>query len=341
MEPNALQITWFLLVGALIAGYAVLDGFDLGVGVLSLFGKSPEERRLHINAIAPVWDGNEVWLVTAGGALFAAFPPVYASVFSGFYLAFMLLLVALIFRAVSMEFRGKVDSDRWRRLWDWGFGLGSLLPGLLFGVTVGNLLMGLPLDAAGNYTGTFIDLLHPYPLIIGLLSLVMFTCHGAHYMAMKSEGELAERMRRWASGAWMAWVVLFAAASLFTFFIAPARMHGLTGNPLFWIVLLALFGALVGMALGLRSAKGGLAFGLSSLAIVAQVALVGLSLYPNLVPGVGAEGLSLSIANASSSDTSLTTMLIIAGVGMPFVLAYTIVIYRIFKGKVVIGPDSY
>jgi len=174
-----LQVTWFLLIGVLLTGFAILDGFDLGVGVWHLRARGDRERRTLLNAVGPVWDGNEVWLLTAGGALFAAFPPVYASVFSGFYMALMLLLLALIFRAVSMEFRGKVESDGWRRFWDLGFGLGSALPAILFGVAVGNIMRGIPLDADGNFTGTFFSLLHPYALATGLLSLAAFVCHGA------------------------------------------------------------------------------------------------------------------------------------------------------------------
>ncbi|MCL5030614.1 MAG: cytochrome d ubiquinol oxidase subunit II, partial [Bacteroidetes bacterium] len=174
-----LNLTWFLLVGVLIIGYAILDGFDLGVGVIHLFTKDEIEKRIEMNAIGPVWDGNEVWLLTGGGALFAAFPIVYATVFSGFYIAFMLLLTALIFRAVSFEFRGKVNSSGWKKLWDLAFGLGSLLPSILFGVAIGNILRGIPINEQGNFTGSFIDLLNPYSILIGLLSLAMFIMHGA------------------------------------------------------------------------------------------------------------------------------------------------------------------
>ncbi len=341
MEPSGLQITWYLLFGGLLAGYAVLDGFDLGAGVLSLFTRSERDKRLFINAIGPVWDGNEVWLITAGAALFAAFPPVYASVFSGFYLALMLLLVGLILRAVALEFRGQVDSPRWRRLWDWSFGLGSLVPALLFGVAVGNILLGLPLDANGDYSGTFVDLLHPYALLIGLLGLVMFVCHGALYLAMKTEGELAERLRRWAGRAWMGWVGLFVLATVATLFFAPARMEGLLGSVWFWPVLALLLGGLAGLPLTLRAGRGGWAFLLSSAAICAHLALVGLSLYPALVPAAVDGGVALTIAGASSSARTLSTMLIIAALGMPLVLAYTVFIYRTFRGKVVLDEHSY
>ena len=226
-----LQAIWFLLVGVLIIGYAILDGFDLGVGVLHLFLKNEQERRLSLNAIGPVWDGNEVWLLTGGGALFAAFPVVYATVFSGFYLALMLLLVALIFRAVSMEFRGKVDSPAWKKVWDWAFGIGSLLPAVLFGVAFGNILRGLPINEQGAFTGSFFGLLNPYAILIGVLSLCVFIMHGAIYLALKTEGELQERMISVASSFWVATVGLYTLATLVSFFVSPFLFEGMLKQP--------------------------------------------------------------------------------------------------------------
>ncbi len=341
MEPTALQTVWFLLFGVLIIGYAILDGFDLGVGVLSLFGRKGREKRLYLNAIGPVWDGNEVWLLTGGGALFAAFPVVYATVFSAFYLALILLLVALIFRAVSIEFRGKVEHPRWQSFWDWGFGLGSLVAATLFGVAVGNILRGLPLDAHGRFTGSFPGLLHPYALLVGLLGLVMFTCHGALYMAQKSEGELRERMLRWASGAWIGWVALYAIATVLTSFVSPWLLAGARGNPIAWALLALLLAALLYLPVAIRARRAALGFVVSSAAIAAQIGLVGASLYPLLVPSLTDLAHSLTIANASSTPRTLTTMLIIALIGMPIVIAYTIYIHRVFAGKVELGEESY
>src|SRR5512143_2384366 len=180
-----LNTIWFLLIAVLLAGYAVLDGFDLGVGALSLFARGREERDLHAAAIGPVWDGNEVWLLTGGGALFAAFPMVYATVFSGFYLALMLLLLALIARAVSLEFRNLQEGAGWRRAWDVAFGVGSLLPSILLGVAVGNVLRGVPVTAEGEWAGSFLGLLNPYAILVGLVSLAFFTLHGALYLRVK------------------------------------------------------------------------------------------------------------------------------------------------------------
>lgn len=336
-----LNMVWFLLVGVLIIGYAILDGFDLGVGVLHLFARSEEERRVHINAIGPVWDGNEVWLLTAGGALFAAFPVVYATVFSGYYIALMLLLTALIFRAVSMEFRGKVDSPGWRRTWDWAFGLGSLLPAVLFGVAFGNILRGIPLDAAHNYAGTFFTLLNPYAVLIGVLSLTLFTMHGALYLALKTAGPLQARIVRWISPLWMATVVLYLVATLGTMFVSPFLFERMLSNPLFYVLFVLLLGSCIMIPVAAKAGTYGRAFFASSVMIAMMIGLSAVSLFPRLVPALDDPPNSLTIYNASSSEATLWVMFIIALIGMPLVIAYTIFIYRAFRGKVVIGTDSY
>ena len=341
MDPTWLQIAWFLLVGVLLAGYAILDGFDLGVGILSLTRRDPDDRRIMINAIAPVWDGNEVWLVTGGGALFAAFPAVYATAFSSMYLAVMFLLVALIARAVSMEFRGKVDSPRWRSAWDLAFGLGSLLMTLLLGVAFGNILRGLPLDATGRFGGSFLGLLNPYALLVGLTGVAMFTCHGALFVAGKSEGDLAAGMRRWAARGWVAWVALWAATTAATPWLAEHLYLSAVGRRLVWVAFAVLVLALVCIPIALRAGRLLTAFLASSLAVLATFGLVGASIYPRLIPARPALADSLTIANASSSERTLLTMLVIALLGMPFVIGYTVVIYRVFRGKVRITPDSY
>ena len=197
MSHEVLCLIWFILLGVLITGYAILDGFDLGVGILHYVAGNDRERRIMMNSIGPLWDGNEVWLVTFGGALFAAFPVAYATVFSAFYIAFMLLLFALIFRAVSLEFRSKVHSAGWRRVWDFGFFASSLVAALLFGVAAGNLIAGMPVDADRVFTGTLWDQLQPYPLVVGLLTVFLFAMHGAIYLYLKTEGELQKKMHRW------------------------------------------------------------------------------------------------------------------------------------------------
>src|SRR3989338_3916968 len=188
-----LNLIWFVMIGILFSGYAMLDGFDLGVGALHLFAKTDHERRIMINAIGPVWDGNEVWLVTGGGALFAAFPDVYATLASGFYLAVMLLLCSLIFRAVAIEFRSKQPMKWWRQMWDVAFSLASILGSLLIGIALGNLVRGIPLDAQHEYAGTFLGLLNPYALLVGVTTLALCMMHGAIYLVLKTDGALHRR----------------------------------------------------------------------------------------------------------------------------------------------------
>jgi cytochrome d ubiquinol oxidase subunit II len=336
-----LNTIWFCLIGILIIGYAVLDGFDFGVGILSLFGHDEKERRIHFNAIGPVWDGNEVWLLTGGGALFAAFPAVYATVFSGFYLALMLLLAALIFRAVSFEFRNKVDSPTWRRAWDWAFGIGSLLPALLFGVAIGNILHGVPIDANGNYLGTFVNLLNPYSIGVGLLSLILFTMHGAIYLTTKSDSDLRDRCQKWASYLWMVYIMLYVIITVWTWLVSPFLFRDILSNALFYIFIIVLFGCIVYLPILLKAGKFDRAFLMSSLIITAMLGQMALSLYPRLVPSSIDLHYSLTIYNSSSSPLTLQTMLVIAILGVPIVIAYSIFIHYVFRGKVEITEESY
>jgi cytochrome d ubiquinol oxidase subunit II len=326
---SELQVTWFLLIGVLLAGYAILDGFDLGVGFWHLFARKDEERRIFLRAIGPVWDGNEVWLLTAGGALFAAFPPVYASVFSGFYLALVLVLLGLIFRVVSIEFRSQLQDPGWRRRWDLAFSLGSVLPALLFGVALGNLVRGLPLNESGDYIGGFFALLNPYSLLVGVTGLAMFATHGALYLVLKTEGGLRDRARGWASRAWIVYLPLFLASATWSL---VAHQEGSLLLPL-GAGLIALL-AIAGIEVFNRAGAGGRAFLASAVSIAALFGAVGSTIFPNLVRASNGASLSLSIFGSSASQNTLTIMLIIALLGMPVVLGYTIFIYRTFSGPV-------
>ena len=336
-----LNTIWFILIGVLLIGYAILDGFDLGVGVLHLFTKDEQEKRVNLNSIGPVWDGNEVWLVTTGAALFAAFPIVYATVFSSFYSAFMLVLFALIFRAVSIEFRGKVDSPKWKNAWDWAFGIGSLLAVTLFGVAIGNILTGIPIDNSGTFTGNFFTLLNPYSILVGVLSLVLFTMHGAIYLTLKSNGEQQQRMKKIIPSLWIAFVAIYFLVTLYSFFQANYLFEDVLGNPLFWIVFILLLASILMIPVFIKGDKFGRAFLSSSVCIAAIILLMAISLFPMLVPSSIDIANSLTIYNASSTERTLFTMLIIALIGMPLVITYTIIIYRVFKGKVIIDEHSY
>ena len=337
---TALQVIWFFLVGVLFIGYAILDGFDLGVGFWHLRAKGDDERRAMLNAVGPVWDGNEVWLLTAGGALFGAFPAVYATVFSGFYLALMLVLLVLMLRAISFEFRSQVDSPGWRKAWDVVFSVSSTLAIVLFGVALGNILRGIPLDAGGNYTGTFFGLLNPFALMTGVLGLAMLAFHGALYMVMKGSGDLEERARGWAGPAGVAYLVLFLIVVVVTAATQGHLLDNYRAYPLLWAIPVAVLSLISGALFLHRNGESGRAFLCSSLSIAAIWAQVGAGLFPRMVPALGAPELSLTIVNASSGDLTLKAMFIIALLGMPFVIGYTGWVYWAFKGKVDVSQES-
>jgi cytochrome d ubiquinol oxidase subunit II len=338
---SGLQVTWFLLVGLLLTIYAILDGFDLGVGFWYLFTKKERDRRTMLRSIGPFWDGNEVWLLTGGGAIFAAFPHVYATVFSGFYLALMLVLFALIFRAVAVEFRNKVESPSWKSSWDWAFGLGSLLPALLFGVAVGNILRGVPLDGSMNFVGSFFGLLNPYSLLMGLVGLFMLATHGALYLVLKTDGDLSEHARGWASKSWVVFLALYIVAAVFTVAGQKHLLHNYGAAPALWVLPVLSVVMIVLVGVWNRRGDPGKAFTASSLAILLIMAKCAVALFPNMVPALGSPDLSLTIWNASSSHRTLLTMLILAVIGMPIVIGYTIWTYRVFAGKVTADGESY
>jgi cytochrome d ubiquinol oxidase subunit II len=336
-----LNIIWFVLLGVLLAGYAILDGFDLGVGILHLAARNERERRLMLNAIGPLWDGNEVWLVTFGGAMFAAFPNAYATIFSGFYVAFMLLLFALIFRAISIEFRSKRESRAWKRFWDISFFGASTLATFLFGVAAGNAMIGIPINIEGVFTGSFFDLVGPYPVLIGLLTVSFAIMHGAIYLYLKTEGELQQVLHRWMWRGFGLTLVLYMLATIFTLAVVPNALRNFHNHPWSWIVVVLTVLAFANIPRAIFLGWPFYAFISSALTIAALVFLFSFTLYPNLVTSNISPGYSLTIFNAASSPKTLNIMLIIALIGMPFVLAYTAAIYWAFRGKVRISEHSY
>ena len=335
-----LNTVWFLLVGALLAGYAVLDGFDLGVGILHLFVDRDEDRRVFINAIGPVWDGNEVWLVTGGGALFAAFPPVYAGVFSGFYPAMILLLFALIFRAVAIEFRSKQPMLWWRRAWDVSFSVASFLGSFLMGVAFGNVIRGIRLDAGGEYIGGFIALLNPYALLTGLTTVALFAMHGAIYLVLKTEGGIQATVRGWVNNAIIVFVICYAATTMATLLYLPHMGQAFKASPWLFALPVATMLAIANVPREIFRGREWRAFLSSCATVFGLMALVGFGMFPDLVRGMD-PSTSLSVYNAASSPGTLKTMLVIAGIGIPLVLAYTVSIYWIFRGKVKLDAMSY
>jgi cytochrome d ubiquinol oxidase subunit II len=336
-----LNSIWFLLVGVLFTGYAMLDGFDLGIGALHLFTNKDDERRLLINSIGPVWDGNEVWLVTGGGALFAAFPDVYATVFSGFYLALILLLAALIFRAVAIEFRSKQPMRWWRQMWDVSFAGGSVLAALLIGVALGNIAWGVPLDEHGEFAGTFLGLLTPYPLLVGLTTVALFMMHGAIYGVMKTEGELHDKLREWTRRCTIFFVICAVTLTMATLLYVPHMAARLRANPWLFSVALLNMLAIANIPREFHHGRDRQAFLSSCGAIVTLMALFSINIFPYLVFSPQAPEHSLTIYNAASSTRTLGIMLVIAGIGVPAVLAYTVCIYWIFRGKVKLDRLSY
>jgi cytochrome d ubiquinol oxidase subunit II len=337
-----LPAVWFALVGVLFTGYVILDGFDLGVGVLHLFAvKRDEERRVFLNAIGPVWDGNEVWLVTGGGALFAAFPAVYATVFSGFYLAFMALLCALIFRAVAIEFRSKHPSPRWRSFWDAGFAGGSLFSSLLIGVAMGNIAWGVPLDARGEFAGSFLGLLNPYALLMGVTTVALFTMHGAIYLVLKTEGELEARVRRWVNPLIIAFILCYVILTLATLLYVPHITEAFRREPWFFAVVIPVVLAIANIPREVSHGREVFAFLSSCAAMAGLMVIFGLGMYPHLVYSHPLPEHSLTAFNAASSRKTLGIMLTIALLGLPVVLAYSASIYWIFRGKVKLDRMSY
>ncbi len=327
------QVIWFILWAVLWAVYFMLDGFVLGTGMLHYYlTRNDQEKKILINAVGPVWDGNEVWLLTAGGATFAAFPKTYALMFSYLYSALLLLLFSLIIRGVSLEFRGKINKDGWKKAWDAGIFAGSALPALLLGVAFGNIFSGLPMDAAG-YHGSLLSLLNPYGLLTGVLFVLLFLTHGSLYVCVKTEGELCDRSTALAGKLWnveLAVAVLFLASTAF----ATKLYDNYLSAPLLLIVPVLAVASLFGIKVFLVKGKPLMAFASSCTTIVMVVFTGVIGLFPNLIPSSLDPAHSLTIFNSSSSVYTLKIMTVVALVFVPVVIAYKIWVYRVFRSRV-------
>jgi cytochrome d ubiquinol oxidase subunit II len=360
-----LKLIWWVFMGVLLVGFAILDGFDLGVGVLLRFiGRSDEERRVMLNSIGPTWEGNQVWFITAGGAIFAAWPLVYATAFSGFYAALMLTLFALFFRPVGIEYRGKVKDARWRNAWDWGLFIGGAVPALIFGVAFGNLLLGVPFhfdsDQRVFYTGSFFGLLNPFALLAGVVSLAMLTMHGAIYLQLRTDGAVRERARRAALWCGIVFLAAFAAAGVWiatginafrivtmpppdSAFVPLAKtvervsggwLANYTQYP--WMLsapVLAFGGTLLALASS-RARRAGFAFVLSCFGVAGVVLTAGFALFPFIMPSSSDPKSGLTLYDAVSTHRTLQIMFWVVILFLPIVMAYTSWAYRVMRGTV-------
>ncbi len=364
-DYEVLRFVWWLLVGVLLIGFAVTDGFDMGVGMLSrVIGRTDLDRRVMINSIAPHWDGNQVWLITAGGALFAAWPQVYATAFSGFYVAMILVLASLFFRPVGFDYRSKIEDNRWRGVWDWGIFIGSFVPPLVIGVAFGNLLQGVPFTIDEylrvQYTGTFFQLLNPFALLAGVVSLFMIVAQGATYLQMRTVGELNLRSRAAAQIAALITMVTFALAGVWVMYgidgyvVTSALNHAAPSNPLtkevarqagawmanfnnapiLWIipalgVVLPLLTILMA-----RLHRPAMAFLFSSLTIACVILTAGVAMFPFIMPSSTMMNVSLTMWDATSSQMTLNLMTYVAIIFVPIVLGYTIWCYWKMFGRI-------
>jgi cytochrome d ubiquinol oxidase subunit II len=333
---------WFLVIGGLFSGYAILDGFDFGAGAWHLFFRKEKSRRIALNAVGPVWDGNEVWLVIGGGALFAGFPVVYASMFSAMYTPLMLFLVFIIFRAISIEFRSKESMLWWRKMWDIIYSISSIMLALLLGVVLGNVLQGIAIGKDFEYEGGPLwDFLNPYALMVGVTTLALFMTHGAIYLLMKTEDKMYEKLTVLVQRGMFFFIVSFAITTLYTLFFIPHLSDKFMDNPLLFIVPLLAFLSIANLPRLASKRKYKEAFLFSSLTTSLLLILVAIELFPNLLLSTVDPANNITIYNAASSEKALSIMLTITAIGGPLVLLYTVFVYHTFKGKVKLDEMSY
>jgi cytochrome bd ubiquinol oxidase subunit II len=336
------QTWWFLVIGALFSGYAILDGFDFGAGAWHLFFKKEESRRIALNAIGPVWDGNEVWLVIGGGALFAGFPVLYASMFSAMYVPFMLFLLFIIFRAVSIEFRSKEKMRWWRKFWDISYSFSSIMLAFLLGVVLGNVLQGIAIGDNFEYVGgKFFTFLNPYAILVGLTTLAIFMSHGAIYLILKTEGRLYEKLTRLLKWGMLFFIISFIVTTLYSLLFIPHLSDKMINNPVLFLIPLLVSLSIANVPRLTSKKKYFRAFLFSSLTLSLLLILVAVELYPTLLISTLDPANSITIYNAASSEKTLSIMLIFVAIGAPLVITYTLFVYNTFRGKVKMDETSY
>ncbi|KXX72514.1 cytochrome d ubiquinol oxidase subunit II [Flammeovirga sp. SJP92] len=333
---------WFLVVGALFSGYGILDGFDLGAGAMHLFIKEDRNRRIALNAVGPVWDGNEVWLVIGGGTLFAGFPVFYATLFSAMYIPFMLFIMFIILRAISIEFRSKEEMKWWRTMWDVSYSISSGMIAFLLGVVLGNVLKGFPLDENYEAINPHLTMfLNPFSILVGLTTLALMMMHGAIYLTLKTEGKLFDKVVKMLEKCMIGFIVMFGVLSVFTLIFQPHLAERFKDHPsLFFLPLTAIL-AIANIPRLARKKKYMQAFIFSSLTFSLLLILVAVQLYPNLLIASNDPNNSITIYNAAASQKGLGLMLTIAAIGTPLVLAYTFIVYKVFWGRVKLDEHSY
>ncbi len=332
---------WFLVVGALFSGYAILDGFDLGAGSWHLFLRKEQSRRIALNAVGPVWDGNEVWLVIGGGALFAAFPVMYATLLSALYVPVILFLVLLILRAISIEFRSKEPMAWWRHTWDVTYCLSSTLLSFLLGVLLGNVLQGIAIDGQGTFRGSWLEFLNPYALAVGLTTIALFMVHGALYLALKTEGRLFVKMYLLVKRALIFFILTFAIVTVYTLIYIPHLTDRFKEQPALFILPTVAFLAIANVPRLVSRKRFFWAFIFSSITVSMLLIIVATELYPVLLRSSLERASDITVYRAASSDRSLGTMLWFVVVGAPLVVGYTLFVYRTFRGKVKMDEHSY
>lgn len=341
MSLTVMQILVYLIVGAAVVLYVVLDGFDLGVGILQIFAGKDHDRRVFLNSIGPFWDGNEVWLIAIIGGLFVGFPDVYAVLLSGFYLLIILMLFGIVLRAVAIEFRSKEPSLTWRYFWDGAFWLSSVVITFASGVILSNILRGVPLDKNRELFMSFWDLFHPYSIFLGVFAISLFAMHGAIFLLMKTEGELQEKLMRYANFLVPVFYLLFIAATIWTWLELPQITSVFLDYPIFFLVPIVLVGFMVLEPIFLRKRCFGYAFLCSMLIIILLFSLCLIGTFPNMIPSTLNMAYTLTVYNASSQPMTLGITLIIAVIGLPLVFLYGAILYRIFRGKTKITDHSY
>lgn len=332
---------WFFVFGAVITGYAILDGFDLGAGALHLFLKKEESRRIALNAIGPVWDGNEVWLVIGGGALFAGFPVAYAAIFSAFYVPFMIFIVGLIYRAVAIEFRSKEPGKIWRATWDFIYFFACSTVTLSLGLMLGNVALGIPLDTNHEFAGQWLDFFNPFSILVAITTLALFMMHGAIFLTMKTENRLFAKVAVLAKNFTIFFVIAFTLTTLYTLLYVPHLSDQIRSHPQFFFLPTIMVLAVANIPRQLTRGRYRWAFVSSAVTIAALLATVAVEVYPYLVFAPNEPANSITIANAASSEKTMGLLLKIALIGTPLVGLYTAFVFWTFKGKVKLDEMSY